>query len=423
MESNRGYTATNPMARSSRLSLPIDIEAFPSPASLDGGSCCFQRTPPPPRASVDSPNSSSGRCSTRYLARCLRSARLVRRRFRCTPCSGTTDDRRFYCRSAGLGDDGDDCGGDDGDDDVASDLEGPVSTARSRTSHNPRETNRFNSTQVALVCTCGRGMVRRFDDDLFATIRTRTRSDVVIRRCTRWLHSDAADTSGPETSQGNKGTAENRSITRFNSTGQYGAPYGVALTMESVMGVSTFTKDLRGSVNKQSILEINNSYSLFIDVKESSYGLGYPSGSSKIAITTKQEMWKRQPCELFKLLDVITTSQFQQFKVSTIFHHYILSYSPYFCLFTLILLGNHILSECAIHNECYSVHVGTDHIASKMNAIVFTSANVLKDRPKKMRTFRRMHNYKKKKSELLDSSMISPQEKLLFTSFCSGQYA
>ena len=123
------------MARSSRLSLPIDIEAFPSPAGLDGGSCCFQKTRP--RASVDSPSSSSGRCSKRYLARCLGLARLVRRRFRCTPCSGTTDDHRFYCRSVGLGDDGDDCGGGDGDDDVASDLEGPVSTARSRTSHNP----------------------------------------------------------------------------------------------------------------------------------------------------------------------------------------------------------------------------------------------------------------------------------------------
>ena len=58
------------------------------------------------------------------------------------------------------------------------------------------------------------------------------------------------------------------------------------------------------------VLEINNSYFLFIDVKESSCGSGYPSGPSTVATTTKQEMLanlvKRQTCELF---DVITTSQ------------------------------------------------------------------------------------------------------------------
>lgn len=53
------------------------------------------------------------------------SARPARRHFRCTLCSGTTDD------------DGDDCGDDDDDDDAGADRVVPETTARSRTSRSP----------------------------------------------------------------------------------------------------------------------------------------------------------------------------------------------------------------------------------------------------------------------------------------------
>lgn len=92
-------------------------------------------------ASVDSPNSSSGRCSRRCSARCSTSAHPVPRRFLCTRCFGTRGGPRSCCPPVHPEDDDDgDCdgGGDDGGGGgAASDQAGPASTARSRTSRNP----------------------------------------------------------------------------------------------------------------------------------------------------------------------------------------------------------------------------------------------------------------------------------------------
>lgn len=121
----------------SRLSPPIDTEAFPGlPAGSGGDSCWPVR---PPVASVDSPNSSSGRCNRRCSARCSTSAHPVPRRFLCTRCFGRTGGpRSCYPRVDPGDDDGDDCGGGGGGGgDAASDQAGLASTARSRTSRNP----------------------------------------------------------------------------------------------------------------------------------------------------------------------------------------------------------------------------------------------------------------------------------------------
>lgn len=128
----------------SRLSPPIDTEAFPGPhhppAGSDcGDSCSLPRLARPPVASVDSPNSSSGRCNRRCSARCSTSARPVPRRFLCTRCSGTRGGPRSCCPRVdpedGDGGDCDDGGGGGGG--AASGRAAPASTARSRTSRNP----------------------------------------------------------------------------------------------------------------------------------------------------------------------------------------------------------------------------------------------------------------------------------------------
>lgn len=123
------------MAQSFRLSLPVDTEVFPDSANSSEDSWWSPRAPL--QASVDSPNSSSGRYSRRCLVRCSMLDHQVQRRFRCTPCSDTTDDRHSYYQHAAPDDDGDDCDGDGGGDDAASDPEEPASTVRSRTSRNP----------------------------------------------------------------------------------------------------------------------------------------------------------------------------------------------------------------------------------------------------------------------------------------------
>lgn len=66
--------------------------------------------------------------------RCSASVHLVRRRFRCTPCSGMRDARCFCYRSSVPDDDGDDYGDGDGGDDADADSAVPASTAHSRTS-------------------------------------------------------------------------------------------------------------------------------------------------------------------------------------------------------------------------------------------------------------------------------------------------
>ena len=90
-------------------------------------------------ASVDSPNSSSGRCNRRCSARCSTSARPVPRRFLCTRCSGTRGGPRSCCPRVDPEDgDGGDCdGGGGGGGGAASGRAAPASTARSRTSRNP----------------------------------------------------------------------------------------------------------------------------------------------------------------------------------------------------------------------------------------------------------------------------------------------